>query len=390
MQKGGKAHLKLHIENFQAISDIDMDFEQGINIIVGQSNSGKTSVLRAIDTVVNNTSGSAEFIKKGTKRSTISMEYNGNEIQWSRTNKEIEYAINGEKFLKVGTTNLFKLLPENGFVLDPQGEFSNLEDEWTLPFPFYKSGSEIFKLFENIFSVSDSAKILKDMKDNEDRCKRELQDSEKEVNHIDLKIESIKKLNIEESVNKLKEFKEELSNINSNLSELYEVRNTLYKLQNKLAEAKKIPSKLDMDLQGELQDFSELHEELYKINKLKLEYNVINKLPKNSIVADTVLENINNVLDIKEDLGKLDKFNKVLSISIPTTPKVNENTFNEIHALHEHINTLKCLQVKGKHLVQALREKREEISSYKQELSKVEICPLCGSSVKECGEIQWI
>lgn len=389
MQKSGKEHLKLHIENFQAISDIDMDFEQGINIIVGQSNSGKTSVLRAVDTVVNNASGSAEFIKKGTNRSTINMEYNGNEVQWSRTNKEIEYAINGEKFLKVGTTNLFKLLPENGFVLDPQGEFSNLEDEWTLPFPFYKSGSEIFKLFENIFSVSDSAKILKDMKDNEDRCKRELQDSEKEVSHVDLKIESIKKLNIEESVGKLKEYKNNLTYINNELEELYETINELYKLQNKLAEAKKIPSKLDIDLQSELQDFSELHEELYKINQLKLEYNVISKLPKNSIVVDTVLESINNALDIKEDLGKLDKFNKVLSISIPTTPKVNENTFNEIHSLHEHINSLKCLQVKGKRLVQALREKREEISSYKQELSKVKICPLCGSSVKECGEFNY-
>ena len=203
-------NLKLHIENFQAISDIELDFETGINIIVGQSNSGKTSVLRAIDTVVNNNSGSAEFIKKGTTRSTVSMTYDDNDVTWSRTNKEIEYNINNEKYLKVGGTDLFKLLPDNGFVRDPQGEFSNLEDEWTLPFPFYKSGSEIFKLFENIFAVSDSAKILKNMKDGEDTCKRELADNEKEIAHINLKIDAINKLNIEESVNKLKEFKEEM------------------------------------------------------------------------------------------------------------------------------------------------------------------------------------
>ena len=103
----GKENLKLHIENFQAISDIEMDFEKGINIIVGQSNSGKTSVLRAIDTLVNNGSGSAEFIKRGTKQTSVEMDYNGNNIKWNRTPKEIEYSINGEKFLKVGSTDLF-------------------------------------------------------------------------------------------------------------------------------------------------------------------------------------------------------------------------------------------------------------------------------------------
>ena len=155
-----KNTLQLHLENFQAISDMDLAFDEGINIIAGQSNSSKTSILRAIEVLLRNQSGSADFIKYGEKECLVNMKYLGNDITWSRTKKDIVYEINGEKYLKVGNTDLFHLLERNGFVIDPQDELSNLEDEWTLPFPFYKSSSELFKLFENIFSVSDSAKIL--------------------------------------------------------------------------------------------------------------------------------------------------------------------------------------------------------------------------------------
>ena len=43
-----KNNLKVTIENFQSISKGELEFTQGINIIVGQSNSGKSAILRAI------------------------------------------------------------------------------------------------------------------------------------------------------------------------------------------------------------------------------------------------------------------------------------------------------------------------------------------------------
>ena len=55
-------NLILHIENFQAISEMDLDFEEGINIIAGQSNSSKTSVLRAIEVLLRNQSGSGRAL----------------------------------------------------------------------------------------------------------------------------------------------------------------------------------------------------------------------------------------------------------------------------------------------------------------------------------------
>ena len=164
--------LKLHLKNFQAFEDLDVEFVQGVNTIIGESNSGKTSVLRAIKSLIENGSRTARYIKQYTNETEVNMQYEGHDITWSRTAKEIKYKIDGQDFLKAGTTDLFKLQPVNGFVRDPQDELANLEDEWTLPYPYYKTPSELFKVFENIFCVSDSAKVLKGMKESEDEYKR--------------------------------------------------------------------------------------------------------------------------------------------------------------------------------------------------------------------------
>ena len=93
-----KNNLKVTIENFQSISKGELEFTQGINIIVGQSNSGKSAILRALKGAVLNTSGSQKYIKNGTKGFKVGIDYQGNSIEWSRTSKSPEYVINGEKY----------------------------------------------------------------------------------------------------------------------------------------------------------------------------------------------------------------------------------------------------------------------------------------------------
>ena len=51
--------LKLHLKNFQAFDDLDVEFVLGVNTIIGESNSGKTSVLRAIKSLIENGSRTA-------------------------------------------------------------------------------------------------------------------------------------------------------------------------------------------------------------------------------------------------------------------------------------------------------------------------------------------
>ena len=147
-----KNNLKVTIENFQSISKGELEFTQGINIIVGQSNSGKSAILRAIKGAILNPSGSQKYIKNGTKGFKVGIDYQGNSIEWSRTSRSPEYVINGEKYAKTGSSNLLDFLDNSGFTLDENKSLMNVESELELPFPFDKSNNELLKLFEkNIF-----------------------------------------------------------------------------------------------------------------------------------------------------------------------------------------------------------------------------------------------
>ena len=212
--------LKLGIRNFQIISKADLEFEKGINIIVGASGNGKSSILRAIRTLLLNSSGSQKFIKHDTDSTLITVEYNNNVIEWKRTQKNSEYTINGEKYSKLGTSNLSKVLQDNGFVIDDKNDILNLEGAWQVLFPYDKSDAELFKLFENIFCVSDSGKIFQTFKVQEDKLNKELQESNDSLSKNKLKIEAIESIENKVDVNKLKEYKITLSNLNNGYSNL--------------------------------------------------------------------------------------------------------------------------------------------------------------------------
>ena len=166
--------LKLSLENFQSISKGELIFHTGTTVIIGQSNSGKSATFRALKACLMNPTGSQRFIKKGTKSSSVALEYNGNQIIWKRTPKESSYIINGEEYLKTGKSNAFKIIEDTGFAVDSNDTIMNIEEELQLPFPFGMSKADLFKLYENVFCISDSAIILKSARASEDKVKADI------------------------------------------------------------------------------------------------------------------------------------------------------------------------------------------------------------------------
>ena len=185
-------NLKLSLQNFQSISEGELVFQVGLNVIIGQSNSGKSATFRALKACLANPSGSQRFIKNGETKADVRLEYNGNVIEWQRSNKESSYVINGEKYHKTGNSSAFKILDDTGFAQDDNEVIMNIEEELQLPFPFGVSKSDLFKLFENVFCVSDSAVILKGAKDNEDSVKSDLMSLEMERQKNSMKIKELK------------------------------------------------------------------------------------------------------------------------------------------------------------------------------------------------------
>jgi len=83
---------KVILENFQSHEHTEVTFDDGLNIIVGESNNGKTSILRGIMWVINNQPLGTDFIMAGKDSCCVRIEYDdGSFIERGRTLKDTGY-----------------------------------------------------------------------------------------------------------------------------------------------------------------------------------------------------------------------------------------------------------------------------------------------------------
>lgn len=97
---------RIELFQFQAYEESALDFCDGVNIILGLPNAGKTSIFRAIEWIVNNRPlGNrihSNFAK--TPETSVEIVLDNAEIRLTKWDKEREgYYLNGERFKKLGT-----------------------------------------------------------------------------------------------------------------------------------------------------------------------------------------------------------------------------------------------------------------------------------------------
>lgn len=82
----------LHVENYQSLGLADLDLAQ-VNIIVGPRSWGKSALLRALNALLTNQTGS-DFIRKGEKECVVSVTLSdGVIVRWTKTVNSAQYEI---------------------------------------------------------------------------------------------------------------------------------------------------------------------------------------------------------------------------------------------------------------------------------------------------------
>ena len=360
--------LKLSLENFQSIAQGELVFHTGTNVIVGQSNSGKTATFRALKACLSNPAGSQRFIKKGTKSTSVILEYNGNQIIWKRSNTENSYIINGETYIKTGRSNAFKLLEDTGFVTDWNDTVMNIEEELQLPFPFGISKNDLFKLFENVFCISDSAIILKAAKGVENNIKLDITTLENEINKNKNKLEALGEFKKEIDLNKLKEFKLFLKSKGDKISFLKKdlpVIHRACRIQNLRVDEKQFNDV--MALYKEHVSIKETVRKLKELNRVSKGIGTIE--PYKRIPLDKYSE-LKELRRIKSTVSTLERTNTAPVIDFKDKIK----TYKE---LKEYLKTLKSIHKCIKEKKEQLKQLIGEIKVKEDYLKTFEVCPLC-------------
>lgn len=138
----------LLIRNFQKHKRIKLEFDPHITSIVGASDKGKSSILRALIWATTNKPSGDAFIKEGTDQTKVVLGAEENKICRLRGKTTNEYSLNGEVFKAFGN----EVPPEISQVLNIDN--TNIQNQHDSPWWFTESAGEISRQLNKIVNLS--------------------------------------------------------------------------------------------------------------------------------------------------------------------------------------------------------------------------------------------
>lgn len=396
-------NFKVQIKNYQIIKDVSLEFIPGLNVIIGPSNNGKSSILKAIKALIYTVPGTTP-IRNGQSFYAVGISYNNHTIILQKGLKESVYIVDGEKYTKYGVNTpeiVSKSLNIKELVLNGNKEQLNFWDQMEYPFLINRTSTELFKF---IIDSSDSDQVsqsLKDMVSDRQQLNKEIDLLQGTINTIDLDIDSYtntldKSKSIIEACNSIIELQPKVSKLNqlkqikeiheTNKNELNNLNTELYNKQTETTLHKKyytnIYSKNStlqvlnnkfIQLHNLIEDLSNNNEDILKLSKLRnlkqLDNSKLNQLKQIKNQLDLIKNQISNMKPIK--IVKLNLSEQSL-IRLNKLKQIRKNHINNDYKM---INLVASKQTTVGHL-DLLKETKEFF----------DICPLCGHKLhgKEC------
>lgn len=349
--------MELKIKNFNCIKDITINLEPGFTILQGPSNSGKSSILKAIENTIFNQSGTSN-VRQGQPYYLVEINHNNHNIQFAK-GKGSKYKIDDQVYEKFGVNQLPEIadiLNIRETILGGEKVRLNFSKQMSYPFLLDKTPGQLYKFIVDSSESENLSNVLKDInKDMKDLDKSIIQNEAqmdlliKQQTDLNVKLSNSDRLlditgqilaldSTDTSLNQLDMLKDRYNNIITNRDRL----NILYNKYN---------------ININLNDLDSLRDSYNTLLGLYTKYtNIYNKKANLASYLNKVTLDIN-----LDDIDKLEKDYTDLESLV----KTYRNYLEKKYLLNTNINNLD-----------------KDINSCKEQLAKFKICPLCGSEIK--------
>lgn len=212
---------KLTVQNYQSIENVEITF-QNFTTIVGESNRGKSTILRALRTILNN-DWHPSYLRIGAKECIITFEilektpyllslfpdFNIKKIQLRKPiNEYIVFLDNGSELaypkIGKGVPEIFSAFNLSNIVTEKDDSF-NLNFQGQLDPLFLMTASEpsVTSFINKIFDISRFEKALREMSGDDLRFTRDMKDLDSQIPQINTAISGVEKeqLDLENKAN---------------------------------------------------------------------------------------------------------------------------------------------------------------------------------------------
>lgn len=369
---------KIDLINFQSHKFTSLDFADGLNVIVGPSDNGKTSILRAIRWVFFNEPQGLGMLRNNEDFASVRIYFNNDySVERKRSKKENLYIIYNEKTGEVQEFNSLRtgLPPEVSNVmkikkitLDKASDINfNIQFQHDGPFMFSYTATQKSALIGKMYNLDVVDKAIDDTNKDIKSQKSDIKRINEEIKELDEKILIYKDIEKEEKLLKDRE------TLTKNIEESVEKLNLINSLKNKLDENKKNKDYLI----EKIKDFDKILSNEVLIENTSKSYEILNKYKS----YQNKLALIKLDIDKTEVIYKKSK-NITEKLDIDNTIIKNLNAFNKLNELKKRLNELNGSIEKGKYFIKENDDNlNKDLKEYTELLIKLKKCPYCNSDV---------
>jgi exonuclease SbcC len=347
---------ELKIRNFQSHKNTTLNFDPGVNVIVGATDVGKSAIIRALRWVVWNRPSGDSFRSNWDGTTKVGVLTDSHGVVRIKSDSENKYVLNdsedSKEFKALGTGVPDEI--NNALSLNEV----NLQQQHDKPFLLSDTPGQIASFFNKVAGIDLIDKGIKNVQ-------KEIRSTTKEIEVLSTVLSDKKK--------DLKTFID------------------TEKIENEIV----VLEKLEQKLSSTISDHNKLADLFEKLEDIELKMEESNHILKLESKVNGVLKNIEKRNSVQEKLYKLktlilsigDKDKKIKSTrKLINSGKVIDTITQKIArktALQAQIGTLSGLL--GKYMVNTTNTAKLQVEiATKQKLfdSNMRICPLCGTKLK--------
>lgn len=372
---------KIVLKNFESHEHTVLDLSPKITAITGRTDSGKSSIFRAIYWLVNNEPRGEEFIRRGCNFCCVELHLEDGKIIGRKKGKEGKDSVNqyyviapGEKpvvYDSVGNSvpeELWVLLGMNTFLLPGENKPTlNFAEQGSPPFGVYDSGPERARKLSAFSGIDKADSAIKLLTNDIRALRRSIATTEESLSDLRSSLQKLKVLDsLEAAVKKARVLYDQADEARLSVEHLKEIKNRLSYLNEKCEQAQNI-----------LRNIREL--EVHSPN-LETAFKALNSLEELNSFKN-LIENINHKTAYLERLSKT--FSQVdFMCEKMEEARKKITAIEELKTYKERVKTLSGNVAGAKEKIQKIEKESEELEkTYHAKLKSLEVCPLCNQTI---------
>jgi len=400
--------MKIGIKNFQILENVQLDVD-GIVLITGRNNSGKTSVYRAIRAFITNQSSEAH-IRDGAGVYVVGVKDEGREVVYRKSRRDgNSYIIDKETYTKLGKKKLSDVLPDFGIreiaVGNGSYAYPNFIPFGELGFPFNLTDADIYSIFYKYMGLGEVEAILDDVSMEVKRLKKERAEKEGAFVYIQNSIVSAeKRFALYMTEDWYTAWRDWFNVSYGKLDKLTEYYNTVSALDTEISgmgvrvNNLSVVDTVDIDsiqpLMGRLDTLRNIHNELMDVitRESEIQYREENVKEIPEPVLDEISSGIallSGEMEIQKSLESVDESIKQIELRLTEGEWDFSGDLKSVSELMESISSLSDIASDLDYVKESIDIKKHKVSDLKESLKEVEgilaevdVCPLCGSKLK--------